>query len=128
MDAPRLPPVVAGRSALPAFLAVEAWARERSAGAEARAAAHLAASEAEAKRLHEEGERALEQAVLDGEHEALRDVETRQRDRVSTARRAVEAWIQAAETASERAVSDALALLTGRPSSADKAASGPGSE
>ena len=115
MDAPRLPPVVAGRSALPAFLAVEAWAREKTAGALAAADEQRAAAEAEAARIRSEGEEALKQAVLDGEHEALRDVETRQRDKVSQARRAVEAWIQAAEEASSRAVTAALDLVMNPP-------------
>lgn len=111
MDEPRLPPVVAGRSALPAFLAIEDWAHAKTAAARAAAEAGVAAAEVDAARVREEGEEALKEAVLAGEHEALRDVETQQRDKVSEARRAVESWIQHAEAASTRAVSDALDLL-----------------
>ncbi|MDJ0523613.1 MAG: hypothetical protein QNJ90_16200 [Planctomycetota bacterium] len=115
MDEPRLPPVVAGRSALPAFLAVEAWARDKTADARAAADAHRAEAEAEAANVRREGEEALKQAVLDGEREALRDVETAQRDKVSEARRAVETWIRDAEEASTRAVAEALDLLLRGP-------------
>jgi len=123
MDVPHLPPavaeelmsrgVIAGKSALPAFLAVEAWARERTAAAETEAAARLQEAQGEAERVRSEGERALREAVLEGEREALRDVETRSRDRVSQARRALEAWIQAGEQTAQESVPDALALLCG---------------
>ncbi len=125
MDAPRLPPVVAGRSALPAFLAVEAWAREKSAGAREAAEATRADAEADAARIRREGDEALKQAVVDGEREALRDVESQQRDKVSEARRAVEAWIGTAEEAAERAIPGALDLLcTDGGSSAGKGSEG----
>jgi hypothetical protein len=113
MDEPRLPPVVAGRSALPAFLTIEDWATAKTAAARAAAEAEVAAADVEAARIRSEGEDALKQAVLAGEHDALRDVETQQRDKVSDARRAVEAWIRHAEEASTRAVTDALDLLMG---------------
>lgn len=126
MEEPRLPPVVAGRSALPAFLAIEAWAEEKTAAARTAADAQRAEAEAEAARIRSEGEEALKQAVLEGEREALREVETEQRDRVSDARRAVETWIQQAEAASSRAVDAALDLLVGAPSH-DEAPPEPGS-
>jgi len=122
MDAPRLPPVVAGRSALPAFLTVEAWARERNAAGTATAAARLDEAETEAARIRREGEETLKQAVLDGEREALADVETHQRDKISAARRAVEAWIQRAESASSEAVAAALDLLVSDTTAGDAAA------
>ena len=47
MDEPRLPPAVAGRSALPTFLAVAAWARGKT--ADARDAAEAIRTEADAE-------------------------------------------------------------------------------
>ena len=105
--------VLAGRSALPAFLAVETWVRLRTADAEARAAQHLESAEAEAQRVRTDGEAALRQAVIEAEQEALRDVERRSRDEVSEARVALNAWIDAGERASEEAVEDALRLICG---------------
>ena len=113
MDAPALPPVIAGRSALPAFLAIEAWARERAADARAEAGTRLEESQAAAERVRTEGEQTLREAVLQGEREALREVESRARDRISAARRSTEAWIQASETASEQAVARAVDLICG---------------
>ncbi|MDA1196298.1 MAG: hypothetical protein O2894_14105 [Planctomycetota bacterium] len=115
MDAPRLPPAVAGRSALPAFLPVEAWARERTASARESAAAQLAAARAEAELVRTDGEAALRQAVLDGEHEALRDVESSTRDRVSRARAEVNTWINRAEESARAAIAAAVDLLCAPP-------------
>ncbi len=111
MDDPRLPPAVAGRSALPTFLAVESWAREKTADARERAAAQRAEAEAEAERIRRDGEAALTQAVLDGETEALRDVESRTRDRISAARSKITSWIHRAEEAAQASVPAALELL-----------------
>lgn len=113
MDEPRLPPAVAGRSALPAFLAVEAWAEEKTAAARDEADALRAEAHAEAARIRREGEAALKQAVLDGESDALRDVESRTRDAISAARIEVSSWINRAEEASRAAVDEALELLCG---------------
>ncbi len=113
MDEPRLPPAVAGRSALPSFLAVEAWARERTAAARESAEALRAEAQEEAARIKREGEEALKEAVLDGEREALRDVESRTRDAISAARVEVESWINRAEEASRQAVDEALDILCG---------------
>jgi vacuolar-type H+-ATPase subunit H len=115
MDAPRLPPVVAGRSALPAFLEVEAWARERTARARSEAADRLEAARADAERVRREGEAALQEVVLEGEHEALRDVQGRARDRVSEARKQVRAWIDEAERAAQEALGAALDVLCAPP-------------
>ena len=113
MDEPRLPPAVAGRSALPSFLAVEGWAREKTAAARESAETLRAEAQAEAARIKREGEEALKQAVLDGEREALRDVESRTRDAVSAARVEVESWINRAEEAARATIDDALAILCG---------------
>jgi hypothetical protein len=113
MDVPRLPPVVAGRSALPAFLEVEAWARRRVAVAHEAADALLREARAEAERVRSAGEAAVREAVVQGERDALRDVESRARDRVSAARRGVAAWVEAAEEASVRAVDEALDRICG---------------
>jgi len=107
------PHVIAGRSALPAFLAVEAWARAQTADAEERAAQRIADGEAEAARVRADGEAALRDAVLEAEREALREVERRSRDEVSEARVALNAWIESGERASEKAVEDALRLICG---------------
>jgi hypothetical protein len=111
MDDPRLPPAVAGRSALPTFLAVESWAREKTTDARERAKGHRAQAEAEAERIRSEGEAALTQAVLDGETEALRDVESRTRDRISAARSEITSWINRAEEAAQTSMPDALEIL-----------------
>ena len=113
MDAPALPPVIAGRSALPAFLTIEAWARERAAAARQEAETSLTEGQAKAAAVQRAGEAALREAVLEGEREALREVESRARDRISEARRAMEAWIQASEQASESAVARAVDLICG---------------
>ena len=113
MDEPRLPPAVAGRSALPSFLAVEAWAREKTAAARESAETLRAEAQEEAARIKREGEEALKEAVLDGEREALRDVESRTRDAISAARVEVESWINRAEEASRKAVDEALDILCG---------------
>lgn len=125
MDAPRLPPAVAGRSALPTFLAVEAWARARTAEARTRAGEELAEAQAEATRIRADGEDALKQAVLDGEHEALREVESRTRDRVSAARCEVTSWINRAEESAQAAVDEAMAILCGESADASESTSTP---
>lgn len=118
MDEPNLPPavaprVIAGRSALPAFLAVEAWARTRTADAEAQASKRIEEAEAQAAEVRRDGEAALRAAVIEAEREALREVERRSRDEVSEARVTLNAWIEAGEGASQAAVEDALRLICG---------------
>ena len=120
MDEPRLPPAVAGRSALPTFLAVEAWARGKTADARDAAEAIRTEADAEAERIRTEGEAALQEAVLEGEREALRDVESRTRDAVSAARVEVESWINRAEEAARKAVDEAMAILCGEAPSTDE--------
>lgn len=115
MDEPRLPPAVAGRSALPTFLAVEAWAREKTASARDAAQTLREEAEADAARIRSEGEAALTEAVLEGEREALRDVESRTRDAISAARVEVETWINRAEEAAREAVEEAMDILCGGP-------------
>jgi len=115
MDEPRLPPAVAGRSALPTFLVVESWAREKTAAARERALTQRADAEAEAAQVRHDGEEALKQAVLDGEAEALRDVESRTRDRISTARSEITSWINRAEEAAQGSIGEALGLLCAPP-------------
>ena len=73
----------------------------------------LEEGQAAAERTRTDGEQALREAVLQGERDALREVESRARDRISAARRSTEAWIQAGETASEEAVSRAVDLICG---------------
>ncbi|MDF1701758.1 MAG: hypothetical protein P1V36_11435 [Planctomycetota bacterium] len=113
MDEPRLPPAVAGRSALPTFLAVEAWARQKTAAAHEQARLHLEEAQAEAERVRTTGEDALKEAVLEGEREALRDVESRTRDRISAARTEVTSWINRSEEAAQQALDEAMAILCG---------------
>ncbi len=113
MTRPNLPPVTPGRSALPAFLAVEAWARERLQGAQGDAQARLAAARAEAKRIREEGEQKLRDIVIEGEREALRQVEAAGVDAVSEARLAVRRWIDDAESRMDELLVAAMALLCG---------------
>jgi hypothetical protein len=113
VDVPPLPPVPAGRSALPAFLPVEAWARERTAAARAAATGRIADAVAEAERITREGETALKEAVTAGEAEAVRDVEDRARDRISAARRALNDWVDRSEQAVGKILDDAVDRLCG---------------
>ena len=119
MDEPRLPPAVAGRSALPTFLAVEAWAREKTATARRETETLLQEAQADAARIRSEGEAALKEAVLEGEREALRDVESRTRDAISAARVEVESWINRAEEAARASVEQAMDILCGEARSGD---------
>lgn len=113
MDPPPLPPVVAGRSALPAFLAVEAWAGEQTAASRAVAKRTLEDARAEAERIREEGETSLREAVLEGEREALREVESTARDRTSAMRHAVDAWVESGEAQAEGLLAEALTIICG---------------
>ncbi len=113
MDPPSLPPVTAGRSALPAFLPLETWARKRTAAARQAAEDRLVSAQAEGERIRSEGEAALRDAVLTGEREALREVDDRARDRTSEARRAVNAWIEAAEQDVAALLDDAVDRICG---------------
>lgn len=114
-DRPDLPPVAPGRSALPAFLAVEAFMEQRLAGARAEAEARLEAARAHARAVEETGRERLRQAVVDAEADALREVESRAVDRVSEARRAVEAWITRSEAMLDDIVAEAVARLVKPP-------------
>ncbi len=104
---------MAGKSALPAFLVIEAWARQTTAAAETAAAERLEEAQAKAEQVKVEGEQALRQAVLDAEKEALRGVETNARNRVSDARIALNRWIDAAEESVDAVLDEAVAKIVG---------------
>ena len=111
MERPELPPVVPGRSALPAFLEVERRVRSALAAEEAAAQRTVDDAEAEATRVRREGEARLKQVVLDAEQAAMRESEARERDRVSEQRVRVQQWIEQAERAAEASVAAAVELL-----------------
>ena len=115
MDVPQVPPQEDGESALAAFLPVEAQAREHVARAQTAAQAALDAAKAEAKRIRDEGEAALQETLLDAEREALRDAEDKARDRVSEARRRLHAWVDAGEQQALAAVAEAVRRICGEP-------------
>ena len=106
-----LPSVAPGRSALPAFLALEARLRERAADEEVRAASVIEEAEGEAARLRAQGEERLQQVVLDAERQATREAEAKARDRISEVRVRTQRWIEAAERAAQSAVDDAVRRL-----------------
>lgn len=114
-EKPALPPVVPGRSALPAFLAVEAAMRERLDASRAEAEARLTAAHEKAAEIERLGREQLRETVIEGEAEAVRDVEQRAVDRVSEARRLVDAWIRQCEERMPDIVATALAELTRAP-------------
>lgn len=114
-ERPALPPVVPGRSALPAFLAVEAEMRVRLAAAREAAEARLEAAKEKAAEVERMGKDELRQAVVDAEQDAIRDVEQRAIDRVSEARRLVEDWVRRCEASIDDIVAEALAQLTRAP-------------
>lgn len=105
--------LVAGRSALPAFLLVEGGLRAERDEARAEAQRAAAEAEAEAARIRREGEERLKQVVVDAEAQAAREAEARARDRVSAARVETQRWVEEAERAAESAVDDALDLCCG---------------
>jgi len=113
MDVPELPPVMAGRSALAAFLPLEAWARGQAAAARAQAKARVTQARAEAEAIRSGGEKELQEAALQGEREAVGEVKDRARERISAARRAVDAWINESEGTIEEALARALELICG---------------
>src|SRR5262245_48825741 len=113
MDLPPLPPVPPGRTALPAFLALEAWVAKERGGARARAEADLEAARAEARRIEGDGAARLENVVLQAEREAARTAEDAARDRVSAARVALHRWVDAAEAGLPPLVEEAVRRLTG---------------
>ncbi len=113
VDRPTLPSPPPGRSALPAFAAVERGLLDAIHREEALAARRVEEAEAEARRLVEESEQALKQRVIDAERRRVRQVEDAARDRISAARARVQAWIDASERRSAEAVDRALDVLTG---------------
>ncbi len=106
-----LPSVAPGRSALPAFLALEARLRERAASEEARAAQVVEDAEAEAARIRLKGEERLQQVVLEAEAQAKREAEAKARDRISDVRVKTQRWIEAAERAAQAAIDQAVDLM-----------------
>lgn len=108
-----LPPAAPGRSALPAFLTIEARLSEHAEAAKAQAAAVIADAEAEAGRIRAKGEERLQQVVLDAEAQAKREAEARARDRISDVRVKTQRWIEGAEEAAQTAVAEAVRRLTG---------------
>lgn len=111
MDRPVLPSVAPGRSALPAFLALEAQLRERAVSEEARAAALVEEAEARAARIRAKGEERLQQVVVEAEAQAKREAEAKARDRISDGRVKTQRWIEAAERAVQATVDQAVDRL-----------------
>ncbi len=87
----------------------------RLAAARTDADVRLAAAREAVTTLEAEGREALRQSVIDGEAEALRDVESRAVDRVSDARANVEAWIGSCEERLDVIVAEAVDVLTRAP-------------
>ena len=111
MDLPALPSVPPGRSALPALLVVE-----RALEAQIAAEAEKASEEArpagdEAARIRREGQARLEQVLVDAQEAAIREAETRARERVNEARSKVTSWVDEAERAADAALDEALDVL-----------------
>ena len=113
VERPPLPPVIAGRSALPAFLGIERHAEARVAAERGAAVRELEAARAQAQARVREAEAALAEEVLAGEAEALRDVEARTRARVAEAHRALAAWTDAQERRLEDLLARALQRIAG---------------
>jgi len=113
VDRPPLPTAPAGRSALPSFVALEAWADARLEQARVEANAHLDQAREQAERLRREGEERLREVVVSAEREARRLSEDRARDLVSAERVRAARWAAAAESESEPRVEEALRLLCG---------------
>jgi len=115
MTRPDLPPVVPGRSALPAFLGLETWAREQLQDARDAAQKRLGDARLEAQTIRSEGEQKLRDVVIEGEKQALREVESAGTDAVSDARLAVNRWVEGAESRMDELLVLAMALLCGEP-------------
>jgi predicted phage gp36 major capsid-like protein len=115
MDRPQLPPVPADRSALPALRTLERELARQQEGARAEIAARLEAERAEAQALRAAGEAELRDALLAAERAALRDVETRARDRVNAARGDVSRWVDRVEQDLGPTIAEAVRMLTRAP-------------
>lgn len=113
---PPLPPAhaVPGRSALAAFLPLEAWVAARRGGAKEAAEQEVVEARAKARRLREEAESNLEQLVLEAEAQAARAAEDRATDHVSAARLALTRAVERAEQGMDALVHEALERLSGR--------------
>lgn len=113
VERPPLPPVIAGRSALPVFLEIERLAEARVAAERGAAARDLQQAQAEAAALQQAGEAALADEVLAGEAEALREVEEAARGQLADAHRALARWTQAQETRLESLLADLVERIAG---------------
>lgn len=99
---------MAGRSALPLFLPVEAELGRRLEAETARVERRVADAEAEAARIRTEGEAAVRDVVVEAEAQAVREAERRERERINDVRVRIERWLEESERAAEAAVDDAL--------------------
>ena len=115
MERPKLPPVPADRSALPAFRAVERELRRQEEAARAEIVTRLEAARKAADELRQTGEADLKEALLAAEREALRGVETKARERISKARGDVSRWVDAVERDLGPTIDEAVRLLTRAP-------------
>lgn len=113
VDRPSLPPVIAGRSALPAFLEIERHAEARVAAERGAAVREREQAARRAEAIRREGEAALEAEVLAGEAEALREVEDSARARVAEAHRARARWTEAQEARLDVLVAAIVERLAG---------------
>ena len=67
----------------------------------------------EAARIRREGQDRLQHVLVDAQQAAMREAETRARERVNETRAAVSRWVDEAEHAAEAAVDEALDLCCG---------------
>lgn len=110
MDPVPLAPVVPGRSALPAFLPLEAALAEQRDASRRGAEARLLAAREEAARIRQDGEARLKDVLVEAQARAWKEAEARARDRVSGVRARTERWVDQAEEAAGQALADALGL------------------
>ncbi len=115
MDRPQLPPVPADRSALPAFRTLERALAKQQEGSRGETMARFEQAKAEAQALRTKGEADLREALLAAERLALRDVETRARERVNTARGDVSRWVDQVEQDLGATIAEAVRMLTRAP-------------
>jgi hypothetical protein len=105
--------VLPGRSALPAFLAVEAALAEELETGRETGRKQIAEAEEEAARLREEARARLERVLVDAQEAAVREVERQARERVNEARAQGQRWVDEAERVAGETVGDALDLCCG---------------
>ena len=110
MDIPPLPPVLPGRSALPAFLAVEAALTEELQAEREAGSRQIADADEEAARIRAGARERLERVLVDAQEAALREAERQARERANRARSRGQQWVDEAERAAGEALDDALDL------------------